>query len=175
MLDRDGVINRDLPGSVCRVEDLEMLPDVGAAIAALNRQGYGVLVITNQACVGRGDLTLDELDAIHERMLAEIAAEGGRVDAIYVCPHTDEDNCDCRKPRPGLIEQAARDYGFDRADTWMVGDSERDVIAAHAAGCRAALVRSGKRLDMPKRNNVPVFDKLLQFAHALARTQDNHD
>ncbi len=175
MLDRDGVINRDLPGSVCRVEDLEMLPDVGAAIAALNRQRYGVLVITNQACVGRGELTLDELDAIHERMLGEIAADGGRVDAIYVCPHTDEDNCDCRKPRPGLIEQAARDYGFDRADTWMVGDSERDVIAAHAAGCRAALLRSGKPLDMPRRNEVPVFDTLLQFAQAVAGMQDNHD
>ncbi len=175
LLDRDGVINKDLPGSVCRVEDFELLPDAATAIARLNDLGFAVLVITNQACVGRGDLAIDELRAIHARMHEEIAAAGGKIDAVYVCPHTDDDDCDCRKPRPGLIEQAARDYGFDRAATWMVGDSERDVVAAHAAGCRAALARSGKSLPGRARNDVPVFDRLLEFVDALSEGRVDHD
>lgn len=167
LLDRDGVINRDLPGSVCSVDDFDMLPGAAAAIAAINRKGYRVLVITNQACVGRGDLSAAELGAIHRLMLGHVAAAGGAIEAIYVCPHTDEDDCDCRKPRPGLIEQAHAEYDFDRAATWMVGDSSRDIEAALAAGCRAALVRSGKRLDPGLRTGVTVFDNLSAFVQQL--------
>jgi D-glycero-D-manno-heptose 1,7-bisphosphate phosphatase len=166
LLDRDGVINRDLPGSVCSVADFEMLPDAAAAIAAMNRKGYRVLVITNQACVGRGDLAAAELDAIHALLLEQVAAAEGAIDAIYVCPHTDEDGCDCRKPKPGLIEQAHAKYGFDRAATWMLGDSPRDVEAALAAGCRAGLLRSGG-VPLPLRTGVTVFDNLSTFVRQL--------
>jgi D-glycero-D-manno-heptose 1,7-bisphosphate phosphatase len=167
LLDRDGVINRDLPGSVCSTSEFELLPGAAQAIAALNRKGYHVLVITNQACVGRGDLTPAGLDSIHQLMQRQIAEHGGRIEGIYVCPHVDADNCDCRKPRSGLVDRARKDHGFERAATWMLGDSERDIDAALNAGCRAALVRTGKneagKLDL----GVPVFDDLAHFAREL--------
>jgi len=166
LLDRDGVINRDLPQSVLRVEDFELLPAAAAAITKLNEGGYRVLVITNQACVGRGELTAGELAAIHALMLERVAAAGGHITGIYVCPHTDEDACNCRKPQPGLIERARDEHAFEPAETWFVGDSERDVRAAVAAGCRPALLRSGKPLASPP-DNVPIFDDLMQFANAL--------
>ena len=167
LLDRDGVINRDLPGSVCSTSDFELLPGAGKAIAELNRKGYHVLVITNQACIGRGDLAAATLEAIHEQLQRHLARLGGRIDRFYVCPHVDEDNCDCRKPRAGLIERAYEDYGFERAATWMIGDSERDVEAALSAGCRAGLVRSGKNTDGGLRPEVPLFDDLAHFAREI--------
>lgn len=166
LLDRDGVINRDLPQSVLGVEDFELLPAAAAAITKLNEGGYRVLVITNQACVGRGELTAGELTAIHALMLERVAAAGGHIAGIYVCPHTDEDACNCRKPQPGLIERARDEHAFEPAETWFVGDSERDVRAAVAAGCRPALLRSGKPLASPP-DDVPIFDDLMQFANAL--------
>ncbi len=167
LLDRDGVINRDLPRSVLRVEDFELLPGAAEAIATLDGKGFGVLVITNQACVGRGDLPAEGLEAIHALMLERLAAAGGRIAGIYVCPHTDEAGCNCRKPRPGLIERARDEHGFEPARTWFVGDSERDVPAAVAAGCRPVLLRSGKPLASPPAD-VPVFDDLTQFARVLS-------
>lgn len=166
LLDRDGVINRDRPQSVLGVEDFEMLPAAAAAITKLNDAGYRVLVITNQACVGRGELTVGELTAIHTLMLERVAEAGGHITGIYVCPHTDEDACNCRKPQPGLIEQARDEHAFEPAETWFVGDSDRDVRAAIAAGCRPALLRSGKPLEATP-DDVPVFDDLMQFANAL--------
>jgi D-glycero-D-manno-heptose 1,7-bisphosphate phosphatase len=167
LLDRDGVINRDLPGSVCSTSDFEILPGAGDAIAELNRKGYHVLVITNQACIGRGDLTTAGLEAIHEQLQRYLARLGGRIERFYVCPHVDEDHCDCRKPRAGLIERAHDDYGFDRAATWMIGDSERDIEAALSAGCRAGLVRSGKNAAGSLRPNIPLFDDLAHFAREI--------
>jgi D-glycero-D-manno-heptose 1,7-bisphosphate phosphatase len=171
LLDRDGVINRDVPGSVCSIDDFELLPGAGEAVAELNRKGYGAIVITNQACVGRGDLASAELDGIHRLMLEQITEAGGIIDNIYVCPHIDEDDCNCRKPRPGLIEQAHAEYGFDRAATWMVGDSDRDVEAALTAGCRAALVRSGKPVQAALQTGVTVFDNLSDFVRDLEDRQ----
>jgi D-glycero-D-manno-heptose 1,7-bisphosphate phosphatase len=167
LLDRDGVINRDLPGSVRSASDFELLPGAGEAIAELNRKGYHVLVITNQACIGRGDLTAAGLEAIHEQLQQRLARLGGRIERFYVCPHVDEDNCDCRKPRAGLIERAHEDYGFERAATWMIGDSERDVEAALSAGCRAALVRTGKNMAGVFCPDVPLFDDLAHFARNI--------
>jgi D-glycero-D-manno-heptose 1,7-bisphosphate phosphatase len=167
LLDRDGVINRDLPGSVCSTSDFELLPGAGEAIAELNRKGYHVLVITNQACIGRGDLTAAGLEAIHEQLQRYLARLGSRIERFYVCPHVDEDNCDCRKPRAGLIERAHEDYGFDRAATWMIGDSERDIEAALSAGCRAGLVRSGKNVAGSMRPKIPLFDDLAHFAREI--------
>ncbi len=168
LLDRDGVLNRDLPGSVTTVEDLSLVPGAERAVALLSRAGYAVLVITNQAAVGRGQLSPAELARINDRLAAWISAGGGRLDRFYVCPLNAQEGCSCRKPRPGLIEQAAGEWGFARAQTWFVGDAERDVAAARAAGCRPALVRTGKgaaaAAQLP---GVPAFDDLLAFATAL--------
>ena len=172
LLDRDGVVNADRPRSVLSVDDFELLPGVDRAIALLNRKGYTVLVITNQACVGRGELTLRELDRIHAGMREQLAAGAAQIDAIFVCPHTDADGCDCRKPRPGLVRQAQLQFGFEPRETWLVGDDRRDIRAALAAGCRAALVRTGKgkRIDPPP--GVPVFADLLDFAQQIDGADD---
>ena len=167
LLDRDGVINVDLPGSVLSREEFELLPGAAEAIAELNRKGYRVLVITNQGCVGRGELQPAGLEAIHEKMLNEVAHAGGHIDEIYVCPHIDEDGCDCRKPKPGLINRARSDYDFDPAVTWFVGDTARDVGAAKNAGCRPGLIRSGHQGAEDFDDNLSVFDDLSHFAREL--------
>jgi D-glycero-D-manno-heptose 1,7-bisphosphate phosphatase len=168
LLDRDGVINEDRPGSVRSESDFVLLPHVSEAIAELNRKGYRVLVITNQACVGRGELTLDELERIHESMLRDVRVTGGEIERIYVCPHTDEDECDCRKPRPGLLNRARQDFGFEPSQTWMIGDAGRDVAAAISAGVRAALVRSDREPAYSPPDDVPVFDDLMHFAQEIS-------
>lgn len=170
LLDRDGVLNRDLSTSVCSVAEFELLPGSAEAIARLHRAGFTLLVITNQACVGRGDLAPDELERIHRRLIDQVDAAGGRIDDIFVCAHTDADACDCRKPKPGLIHQAQAKWGFEPGDTWFVGDARRDVQAAEAAGCRPVLVRTGKgeqtAAEFPQ---LPAFDDLLAFAQAALR------
>jgi len=168
LLDRDGVLNQDLPGAVTTLRELSLVPGSDRAVALLSRAGYAVLVITNQAAVGRGQLSGTELTRINDQLSAWIIAAGGRIDRFYVCPHTEQEGCPCRKPRPGLIERAASEWGFARAQTWFVGDAERDVAAGLAAGCRPALVRTGKgRAAAAAHPEVPLYDDLLAFATAL--------
>lgn len=167
LLDRDGVINRDLRESVRRVDEFELLPGSAKAIAAMCSLGYRIIVITNQACVGRGHLSLSELQRIHGRLSDEVSAAGGHITDVFVCPHTDIDECNCRKPKPGLIQAAADKYAIDLPATWFVGDTRRDVEAALAAGCRPALVRSGKKLTQAHESGVPVFKDLMCFASVL--------
>ncbi len=173
LLDRDGVINVDRPGSVLHRREFRLLPRVGEAIAEMNRRGYRVLVLTNQACIGRGELSWQELGQIHARMQRRIADAGGKIDAIYVCPHVDEDNCDCRKPKPGLVRQAQLQHDFRPGDTWMVGDAERDIEAAINAGCRPALLRTGKGAAVRSGRDVAVFDDLAHFARNLPNSGDS--
>lgn len=172
LLDRDGVINVDRPGSVLSRQAFELLPGAAEAIAELNQKGYRVLVITNQGCVGRGELAPLELEAIHARMLDEVAQAGGHIDDIYVCPHIDEDGCDCRKPKPGLINRARSDHDFDPAVTWFLGDTVRDVGAARNAGCRPGLVRSGQDGVAGLNEDLAVFDDLQHFARELETRRD---
>lgn len=168
LLDRDGVLNVDRPGSVCSLAELEMLPDVADAVAEINRKGYGVLVVTNQACVSRGDLDPEELERIHLEIERRISAASGAIEGWYVCPHGDGDKCECRKPAPGLILKARLDKGFSCPDTWMIGDAPRDIQAALAAGCRPGLVLTGKGRtfshDLPSES---VFEDLSHFASSL--------
>jgi D-glycero-D-manno-heptose 1,7-bisphosphate phosphatase len=168
LLDRDGVINEDRPRSVLSESDFVLLPQVAESIAELNHKGYRAIVVTNQACVGRGELKLDELERIHESLLRDVRAAGGDIERIYVCPHTDGDNCECRKPRPGLLIMAQRDFAFEPSQTWMVGDAARDVEAALSAGMRPALIRSDKDPDYRKPDGVPVFDDLMHFAREIS-------
>jgi histidinol-phosphate phosphatase family protein len=113
----------------------------------LEGTGTLVLIVSNQANVGRGMLALKELEAINETLLATVAHHGGWIDAIYVCPHVPTAACDCRKPAPGLLLEAASDYGFDLSSAYMVGDHARDVEAALRAGCKAVFVGEG---DLPE-------------------------
>jgi len=170
LLDRDGVLNVDLPGSVGSLSELRMIDDAPGAVALLTEKGYRVLVVTNQAVVARGRMSRDELDRIHELMDAIVSRAGGRIDRWYVCDHDDAAGCACRKPKPGLIEQARRDFAFTAADTWFVGDAERDVVAAQAAGCRPGIVLTGKgRSTSIRFPRIPSFATLTEFARSLPR------
>lgn len=136
-------------------------------MALLNAAGYDVIVITNQSCVGRGEVSPDMLHRINKRLSSVISDGGGRLERIYVCPHRPEDRCPCRKPLPGLLLLAGRDYNMDLSQTWFVGDSLTDMQAASAAGCRPALVLTGKVTSKSAPLEVPVFDNLLAFARHL--------
>ena len=139
-LDRDGVINRRLPGHVRSCADFDFLPGGLAALRRLHQRRERVVVVTNQSAVGRGLITREELDVIHERMCEDVRRGGGHIERVYVCPHAPSERCDCRKPRHGLLLQAARELHIDLADSIMVGDSVSDVLAAQAAGCQPILV-----------------------------------
>jgi histidinol-phosphate phosphatase family protein len=142
ILDRDGVLNRRPPRAeyVRRPDEFEWLPGARRALALLKEAGYTVIVVSNQAGIARGAMTEGDLDAIHARMRAEAAEAGGGVDAIYHCPHGWDDGCDCRKPAPGMLFQAQRDFELDLTRTPFIGDDERDRQAADAAGSPSVLV-----------------------------------
>jgi len=167
LLDRDGVLNVDRSHSVRDRSEFELIDGVPQAIETINEKGYRVIVITNQACVGRGDLDSDELDAIHDILKREVESEGGMIDDVYVCPHVDADECSCRKPQPGLLEEAQQDYGFRMQDTFLVGDDARDMQAARVAGARPVVVRTGKGSAWTPPEDVPVLDDLMAFAQFL--------
>lgn len=161
-LDRDGVINRQLDGDYVKSwEEFEFLPGVLGALAELARFDERIIIATNQQGIGLGRMTAGDLDTIHDRMTREIASNGGRVDDIYVCPHRASDDCDCRKPKSGLLRQAAREHGFDLSRSWFVGDSGKDILAGHDAGCRTILVgkrRDEERVGVLERGASPTFE-----------------
>lgn len=140
-LDRDGTLNVKAPEGdyVKGPEELELLPGAAAAVAALNRAGIPALLVTNQRGIALGRMTAADVDRVHERLHAQLQAGGARLDGVYVCPHG-RDVCACRKPRPGLLLQAAAERGIDLARAYLVGDAVSDVQAAAAAGVRAIIV-----------------------------------
>lgn len=156
-LDRDGTINRYV-GFLTRPDQFELLPGVAEAIKKINKSGYLAIVVTNQPVIARGDCTWEELRQIHDKMETELGKQGAFVDAIYVCPHHPDSGfagerpeykfaCHCRKPQPGLLLQAARDFHIDLSRSVMIGDSHRDVEAGLAAGCKAVKLEEGMELS----------------------------
>jgi histidinol-phosphate phosphatase family protein len=154
-LDRDGVINKKAPAGdyITRWEDFEVLPGVVEAISQLNRNGAYVVVITNQRCIATGLMTIAELEAMHQRMLAFLAERGARIDGIYYCPHEMEPPCRCRKPAPGMFIDAARDHGIELPASWMIGDSEIDIEAGKNAGCKTARLLDESAQDRSTSND----------------------
>lgn len=149
-LDRDGTINQYV-GFLRSEEEFTLLPGVAEAIGKINRSGYLTVVVTNQPVIARGEVTVPELQNIHNKMETLLGHEGVFVDAIYYCPHHPHKgyegeipelkiDCDCRKPKPGMLLQAAKDYNIDLTVSWMVGDGENDIKAGIAAGCKTALI-----------------------------------
>ncbi len=144
-LDRDGVIIENRDQYVRSWDDVAFLPGALDALAALRGSRYALVIVTNQSAVGRGIITLAEADAINRRVVAEIEKNGGRVDGVFVCPHAPADACDCRKPRPGLLLQAAAALDLDLSQSVMVGDAISDLLAGQNAGIRRTfLVRTGR-------------------------------
>jgi histidinol-phosphate phosphatase family protein len=148
LLDRDGVLNARPSRAeyVRQPEDVRWLPGALAALRTFAEAGWRVIVISNQAGVGRGVMTEADVQAVNERMRREAEAAGGRIDAFYYCPHDWDAQCECRKPRPGLLFAAQRDFALDLTRTTFVGDDERDVQAALAAGALPVLLPEGASL-----------------------------
>jgi D-glycero-D-manno-heptose 1,7-bisphosphate phosphatase len=147
-LDRDGVINRKPPEGqyVIRWEEMQILPGVAEAIILLIRAGFCVIVVSNQRCVGKGLLTVRELDLIHLRMCQELATAGAVITEVYYCPHETQPPCSCRKPAPGMLLAAARAHEIDLTASWMIGDSEIDVEAGRNAACRTARILNSNQV-----------------------------
>ena len=153
-LDRDGTLNFDY-GWITSPAKIELLPGAGEAVRLINNSGHLAVLVTNQPVIARGECTVAELAAIHQKLADLLEDSGAHLDAIYYCPHHPQRGiagerpeykirCDCRKPAPGLLEAAARDLDIDLSRSWMVGDSERDLGAARAIGIPAALVASNQ-------------------------------
>ena len=158
-IDRDGTMAKDVSYCSCP-EDFELLPNTGKAIRLLNEHGFKVIVITNQSGIARGYFTEEMLAKIHEKMKDELAKEGAWVDAIYHCPHHPDDNCQCRKPKPKLALQAAKDHDIELKDSLVVGDLQMDIDLGKAIGCRTILVRTPPMNDENPKSDIVVSDLL---------------
>lgn len=161
-LDRDGTLNRERADYVKSWQEYEWLPGALDALAVLATLGVPILVVTNQSAIGRGILDSGVLHAIHAQAQAAAQAAGGRLDDFLVCPHTPTDGCTCRKPKPGLLLQAAAHYHLDLHRCVFIGDSLTDMQAAEAAGCPWILLRTGRQ--------GPTLDAALDAALAGLRT-----
>jgi D-glycero-D-manno-heptose 1,7-bisphosphate phosphatase len=144
ILGRDGVLNRYREDHVKEAQEWEPLAGAPEAVARLNHAGWHAVVATNQAGIGRGLIDMSSLNAVHQAMYRCLAAAGGRLDAVFFCPHTPEEQCECRKPLPGMMLQIAQRYAVELAQVPMVCDNLRDLKAAVAAGCQPHLVRTGR-------------------------------
>lgn len=171
VLDRDGVINEDSDAYI--KAPAEWIPIEGSleAIARLSHAGYQVVVVTNQSGVGRGLFDLQTLMRIHERMQHAAAVAGGSIDAVFFCPHSPDENCECRKPKPGLLRDVSERLHVPLDRVPMIGDSLRDLQAAEAVGAQPILVRTGKgratEAALPVNHDYPIYDDLAAAVQAL--------
>ena len=155
ILDRDGVINYDSDQFIKSPDEWKPIPGSLEAIARLNQQGYRVVVATNQSGIGRGLFDMPTLNAIHDKMHKSLAQVGGRIDAIFFCPHTNEADCSCRKPKSGMMLEISARYGVGLADVPAVGDSLRDLEAAARLGATPYLVLTGKGNKTKEKGGLP--------------------
>jgi D-glycero-D-manno-heptose 1,7-bisphosphate phosphatase len=174
-LDRDGVINCERADYVKAWHEFEFLPGALSALSALAKLKKPILVISNQSAIGRGLMTKEIVQAIHQQALILIRAAGGRVDDFFICPHAPEADCTCRKPKPGLLRQAAQRYQLDLTRCVFVGDAISDYQAAQAVGCRSILVQSGRQaaqLPALQTSNpeVPIVKDLAAAAGLIQRS-----
>ena len=173
ILDRDGVINQDSESYIKSPEEWRPIPGSLEAIARLNHAGYQVVLATNQSGVGRGLFEVSTLNAIHDRMHRALAQIGGRIDAIFFCPHAQEANCACRKPKAGLLEEIARRFNVDLHGVPSVGDSLRDLQASAAVGATPILVLTGKGEKTRSEGDLPegtqVYPDLAAAVRAIVR------
>ncbi|HSG17322.1 MAG TPA: HAD-IIIA family hydrolase [Anaerolineae bacterium] len=144
-LDRDGVIIENRANYVRSWSDVSIYPQALSALAKLSHAPYRTVIVTNQSAVGRGLITLNDAEAINERLVQEISRAGGRIDRVYMCPHAPEAGCDCRKPKPGLLLSAQRELSLDMSRSLLIGDALSDLFAGDAACVpQVALVRTGR-------------------------------
>ena len=171
ILDRDGVINHDSDAYIKSPEEWHPIDGSLDAIARLNRAGYKVVVATNQSGIGRGYFDIETLNKIHKKMQSSLKEFGGRIDAIFFCPHKPDDNCDCRKPKPGLLNSIGNRLSANLNDIPVVGDSARDLEAAKTVLASPVLVKTGKGTMTFNSNefdhSIPVFENLYEYVESL--------
>ena len=176
-IDRDGTINKYV-GFLTDIEDFELIDGVTDAIKKINSSGYLAIVVTNQPVVARGEVSFSELDQIHNKMETLLGKEGAYLDAIYYCPHHPHKgyegeveelkiDCECRKPKPGMLLKAAGDFNIDLTRSWMIGDGENDIKAGNAAGCRTILIGdSNFGQDISAQNLYDAVNKCMDMSEA---------
>jgi D-glycero-D-manno-heptose 1,7-bisphosphate phosphatase len=171
-LDRDGVVIENRADYVRSWADVVVYPQALSALAKASLSPYKIVLVTNQSAVGRGMLSLEAAGEINRRLSALICEAGGRVDGIFMCPHAPEEQCDCRKPKPGLLLQAARSLDLDLSRSIMIGDALSDLMAGQAAGVgQMVLVRSGRGVEqdrLPRPDGLQPFQTYDTLADALA-------
>lgn len=145
-LDRDGVINQERKDYVKNLEEFKIFENVADAISLLKKENFLIVIITNQSAINRKLLSKKNLENIHGFLKKYLEKNNTSIDAIYYCPHTPEENCSCRKPKPGLLLKASLDLDIDLKNSWMIGDSKTDIEAAKAAGCNSILLKENEKL-----------------------------
>lgn len=172
-LDRDGTINKYV-GFLREINDFELIPSISDAIKKINSSGYLAIVVTNQPVIARGEVTWDELEEIHNKMETELGNNGAYLDAIYFCPHHPHKGydgevvelkieCSCRKPKPGMLLKAAKDFNIDLSKSWMIGDGENDVKAGIAAGCRTVFIKSSENNNIENYGQDCTYESVYEF------------
>ncbi|MFT5426991.1 MAG: D-glycero-D-manno-heptose 1,7-bisphosphate phosphatase [Gammaproteobacteria bacterium] len=171
ILDRDGVINYDSADYIKSEAEWIPIPGSLEAIARLSQYGYRIIVVTNQSGISRKKLSIDDLNAIHQKMMTHLAQFGGSIEAIVFCPHGPRQGCECRKPKPGMLFEIANRLNISLKDVYCVGDSQRDIDAALAAGAKPVLVRSGNGSILDDSGtfpiDIPVYTDLADFVDNL--------
>ncbi len=174
ILDRDGVVNFDSDQFIKSPDEWKPIPGSLEAIARLNQAGYRVVIATNQSGIGRGLFDMAALNAIHDKLYRTLAQVGGRIDALFYCPHAADLNCPCRKPRPGMLEEIARRFNIDLAGVPAIGDALRDLEAAVAVGAQPVLVLTGKGQRTQEAGGLPegtlIFKDLAEVAKQVIQS-----
>ena len=155
-IDRDGVINHERSDYVKSISELEIFPNVVKNIELLKNAGFLIVVITNQSAINRGIITHDAVNQIHDSIQNHLKKNGTCVDGFFYCPHKPDENCNCRKPKPGLLNQAILELNIDVNSSWMIGDSDSDIEAAALIGCKAIKINNNFSLDN-------AVDKILNY------------
>ena len=172
ILDRDGVINTESKDFIKSEKEWHAIPGSLEAIAKLTKANHQIVIATNQSGVGRKLFSLKALEEIHKKMLNEIEKSGGKINKVYFCPHRPDENCNCRKPKTGMLKQIFKDFKINPIDAIAIGDSLRDLEAGSKMGCRLVLVRTGNGKFTEKNlqglyPNIEIFDNLLDVASSL--------
>jgi len=171
ILDRDGTINAECK-YLSQPKQVELLPGAASGLRQMMALGLGLIIITNQSGIGREYFDYPRVESIHQRLREVLQAEGVTLDAIYVCPHTPEDECNCRKPKTGLLEQAGRDYGFNPASCFVIGDKVVDIELGQRVNATTFLVRTGYGAELEHEGTVRpdyIVDDLEQAAQIIER------
>jgi D-glycero-D-manno-heptose 1,7-bisphosphate phosphatase len=182
-LDRDGVLIENRADYVRQWSHVTILPKAIDALSGFQREGFKIIIVTNQAAVGRGMMTLNDAQLINLRLVKTIKESGGWVDGVFMCPHKPEDHCVCRKPQPGLLLQAAREFSIDLRSSCMVGDAWTDLLAGQAAGVQETImVRTGRgasQLGQPRPEGIQPFviceDVFDAFNHLMLQRNEPAD